>query len=189
MRKYLLILFVLSTAVLLLNHPKPEKVIRTEGSKLVFESGNYAIVYPFGLHRIPSNPLGLRTYEKFTFEDKKIEQGLYDNNGEFFPDDDIRLKNNSFFFYIIMTIMAIYFTFFFYRDFINARDWFHSRTDIAFTAMLPEKRNVALKNKMSCDRCNTSPNFSADKELRVQGMIWIEGKCNICGEQKKIRIK
>ena len=100
---------MLSTAVLLLNHPKPEKVIRTEGSKLVFESGNYAIVYPFGLHRIPSNPLGLRTYEKFTFEDKKIEQGLYDNNGELFPDDDIRLKNNSFFFYIIMTIMAIYF--------------------------------------------------------------------------------
>jgi len=55
--------------------------------------------------------------------------------------------------------------------------------------MNPVQLQKALMHKMLCDVCNTSANFTVEKEEYIQGMIFIEGKCQICSRQNRIRIK
>lgn len=181
--------FILSTILLLFVKQNKEVVYRTEDNKLVFESGNWAVVSEIQEMKSYNNPLALRRYAKYSFDNKLIEQGLVDNDGTFIPDNDPAESGRFFFFTVILLSVTFYLLLYAKADFIVARDWYTSRSDVAITAMQPDKRNAILKNKINCERCNTSPDFSVDRELRVQGMIFVEGQCNICLEKRKIRLK
>jgi|ERR1043165_1385939 hypothetical protein len=189
MRKVLALIFILATFLLLffVRH-KQEKIARTDGNRITFESGNFARIYEDGQQPGVSNPAHHRTYAKFSFDGTQIEQGLF-VDGEFLPDND-KIENTRYFLYTLNgLILALYFIFFFRADYIHLRDWYKNRTAVPYTAMNSNQLSKALAGKMSCDRCNTSPDFSLQKETMVQGMIFLEGNCNVCKEAKKVRVK
>ncbi len=189
MKKIILAISLLSLLVIIFNHPKQEKVSRVAGDILIFESGNWARIFPAGARFVGNNPLDLRSYEKYSYDNRKIEEGLYDYDGNFLPNAEPTESTNFFFFTILMVSATIYLIVFGRNDFIWARDLFNARKDVAITALPQERRNLLLKGKMSCELCNASPDFNLVNETRIQGMVFVEGKCNLCNEQKKVRLK
>lgn len=188
MRKLLAAVMAICIVLLLLVHRKTETVYRTDGNVIYFESGNYAVTGDTK-EKTGNNPLMLNRYAKYTFDNKLLEQGLIDHDGTFLPDND-PVENGRFFFFTILLISATWYLVFFAKaDMVHIRDWYTSRGDVAITAMDPARRNALLKGNMRCDTCNNAPDFSVIKEERVQGMVFVEGNCNLCNQSKKIRLR
>lgn len=188
MRYIILALIGLSLLLLLLVKRKEETVYRTDGNVIYFESGNYAVLADADT-RTKYNPLALKYYAKFTYDNKLLEQGIVDHDGTFIPDNDPVEKGHFFFFTTLFISITAYLLLYSKSDMVAARDWLKARNDMAITAMDTKKQQALLAGKMRCERCNIAPDFAITKEERVQGMIFIEGSCNLCNEQKKIRLR
>lgn len=188
MKKLLAAVMAICIVLLLIVHRKTETVYRTEGNIIYFESGNYAVTTD-AHGRTSNNPLELRYYAKYTYNNILLERGQIDYDGTFIPDND-PVENGRFFFFTILFISATWYLVFFAKaDLVHIRDWYTSRGDVAITAMDAARRNALLKGNMRCDTCNDAPDFTVTKEERTQGMVFVEGNCNLCNQSKKIRLR
>jgi hypothetical protein len=188
MRYIILAIIGISVILLLLVKRKAETVYRTDGNVMYFESGNYAVLADAN-ERTKYNPLALKYYAKFTYDNKLLEQGIVDHDGTFIPDNDPVENGHFFFFTTLLVSLTAYMLLYSKGDIVAARDWLNARNDMAITAMDSKKQQALLAGNMRCERCNHAPDFAITKEERVQGMIFVEGSCNLCSEQKKIRLR